>query len=396
MTKGGYLSVLKTMLSTRKLQILAAAIFAALLLVILVARNSKPSGPVIPTEPGWHHIEDVTYYIMEDGTPATGWQKIDGNTYYFRSAGSMVTGWLILNDRNYYFLKDGTAASGPVTIGNDLYIFHEDGIPATGWTLHEGRSLYLDSHGKVLTGWQTIGQILYYFGQDGLPCPGWLKENGKTYYIHQDGTTAQGRNIIDGQVHYFGPNGQEIILVNPWNYVPADYTVELTDINADHQVATLAYEDLQQMMTDCKLDGGDPVVCSGYRTQEYQEMLYNNKVKRLTATGMKKDKAQKEAATVVALPGTSEHQLGLALDIIDRHDQSLTKAQEKTATQQWLMANSWKYGWILRYPNGKSDITGIIYEPWHYRYVGREIAQEIHESGLCLEEYLDNLTSTVG
>ena len=364
--------------------------------MIWAVRDSTSGGPRIPTEPGWHDVDHVTYYILDDGTPATGWQEIDGNTYYFRSAGSMVTGWLILDDQNYYFLKDGTAASGPVTIGNDLHIFKDGGIPATGWTLHNGRSLYLNSQGKVLTGWQTIAGTLYYFGQDGLPCPGWLKEDGNTYYIHQDGTAAQGPNTIDGQVHYFASNGQEIILVNPWHYIPADYTVELKHIDGEYQVAAVAYDDLWLMMTDCRQDGGDPVVCSGYRTQAYQEGLYNNKVKRLMATGMKKDQAQKEAATVVALPGTSEHQLGLALDIIDRHDQSLTKSQEKTKTQQWLMANSWKYGWILRYPNGKSDITGIIYEPWHYRYVGREVAQEIHEQGLCLEEYLEGLTSTVG
>ena len=388
--------MLKTKLSTRKLQILAAAFCAALLLIILAIRNSNPDGPAIPTEPGWHQLDNVTYYIFDDGNPATGWQEIDGNTYYFRSAGSMVTGWLVLNDRNYFFLKDGTAASGPVTIGDDLYIFREDGTPATGWTLHEGRSLYLDPQGKVLTGWQTIGETLYYFGEDGLPCPGWLKENGNTYYIHQDGTTAQGPNVIDGQIHYFASNGQEIILVNPWNYIPADYTVELVNIDKEYRVAAIAYDDFRLMMADCRQEGGNPLVCSAYRTQEYQEILYNNKVKRLMATGMKKDKAQKEASTVVALPGTSEHQLGLALDIVDEDVQALDKRQEKTETQQWLMANSWKYGWILRYPNGKSDITGIIYEPWHYRYVGREIAQEIHESSLCLEEYLENLTSTVG
>ena len=99
---------------------------------------------------------------------------------------------------------------------------------------------------------------------------------------------------------------------------------------------------------------------------------------------------------MVAIPGTSEHQLGLALDIIDDSNRTLDRSQENTQTQQWLMAHSWEYGWILRYPNGKTDLTGIIYEPWHYRYVGKEIAAELHSLDMCLEEYFNMLTNTVG
>ncbi|MEE0202655.1 MAG: M15 family metallopeptidase [Muricomes sp.] len=90
----------------------------------------------------------------------------------------------------------------------------------------------------------------------------------------------------------------------------------------------------------------------------------------------------------MGVPGTSEHQLGLAVDIVDIENQILDEDQEKTAVQKWLMENSWRYGFILRYPNDKSDITGIIYEPWHYRYVGNEAAKEIYDLDVCLEEYL--------
>ena len=95
-----------------------------------------------------------------------------------------------------------------------------------------------------------------------------------------------------------------------------------------------------------------------------------------------------EAARWVALPGTSEHHTGLALDIVSSSYTALTRRQEKTAEQQWLMEHCWEYGFILRYPEEKGDITGIYYEPWHYRYVGREAALEIRDSGLCFEEYL--------
>ena len=98
--------------------------------------------------------------------------------------------------------------------------------------------------------------------------------------------------------------------------------------------------------------------------------------------------APTEAAKSVAIPGTSEHQLGLAVDLVDANYGYLNEYQAETPTQQWLMENSWQFGFILRYPVDKSEITGIIYEPWHYRYVGKENAKDIYESGLCLEEWL--------
>ena len=108
----------------------------------------------------------------------------------------------------------------------------------------------------------------------------------------------------------------------------------------------------------------------------------------MLAQGYSSSEAQRIAGQNVALPGTSEHQLGLAVDIVDANQQVLEEDQEDTLTQQWLLANSWKYGFILRYPQGKSDITGITYEPWHYRYVGRQAAAEIYSQVICLEEYL--------
>lgn len=78
----------------------------------------------------------------------------------------------------------------------------------------------------------------------------------------------------------------------------------------------------------------------------------------------------------------------LAVDIVDLDHQLLDESQEQTAVQQWLMTNSWRYGFILRYPTAKTETTGIIYEPWHYRYVGQEAAAEIYQQGVCLEEYV--------
>jgi arginyl-tRNA synthetase len=120
---------------------------------------------------------------------------------------------------------------------------------------------------------------------------------------------------------------------------------------------------------------------------------YKTEIKELMAQGMDEETAREIGSMSVAVPGTSEHQLGLAVDITDNSFRKLNKDQEKTATQQWLMANCWNYGFIVRYPTGTTNITGIIYEPWHYRYVGLELAAELKESGITLEEYLDNLTN---
>ena len=118
------------------------------------------------------------------------------------------------------------------------------------------------------------------------------------------------------------------------------------------------------------------------------QRLFDNKVSYFLAKGLSEEAARTEAAKVVAVPGTSEHQLGLAVDIVDADYQLLDDAQANTPVQQWLLEHCWEYGFILRYPADKEAVTGIIYEPWHYRYVGEDNAKAIRDSGLCLEEWL--------
>lgn len=185
----------------------------------------------------------------------------------------------------------------------------------------------------------------------------------------------------------------KLLLVNPWNALPEGYEVRLTRLKNGHAIDERCYPDLQNMMDDCRAGGLSPVICSSYRTQEKQESLFQNQVVGLIAQGFSEQDARREAAKAVAVPGTSEHQLGLAVDIVDLTYQILDETQEKTAVQKWLIENSWKYGFILRYPNDKREITGIIYEPWHYRYVGKAAAKEINERGICLEEYLKDRPS---
>lgn len=159
--------------------------------------------------------------------------------------------------------------------------------------------------------------------------------------------------------------------------------------HVNHRVDARIVEDLTAMLTTAETEGVRPVICSSFRTYDYQENLFENRIERAEHEDhLEGTEAEEAAAFWVAPPGASEHQTGLAVDIVDADYQELDEGQEATATQQWLMAHCAEYGFILRYPTDKSAVTGIGYEPWHYRYVGRKAAPAVAESGLCLEEWL--------
>ena len=180
----------------------------------------------------------------------------------------------------------------------------------------------------------------------------------------------------------------QLRLVSAAHPLPEDFEVpELTKLKGGHAIDSRVYPALQQMMDDCRAAGLNPVICSSYRTHDKQEELFRKKVNTLRKQGYSQEEAETEAARWVARPGTSEHETGLAVDIVDKSYQLLDEKQAETPVQQWLMAHCAEYGFILRYPVEKSDLTGIGYEPWHYRYVGVEAAEEISERGICLEEY---------
>lgn len=181
----------------------------------------------------------------------------------------------------------------------------------------------------------------------------------------------------------------KLTLVNPWHLLPEAYSIRTVELVNGQSVDERCYPDLQAMMDDCRAAGLSPYICSSFRTWEKQNRLFENNVMKLMGQGYSEEDARTETARNIAIPGTSEHQLGLAVDIVDKNYQVLDEAQENTAVQKWLMENSWRYGFILRYPTDKSDITGIVYEPWHYRYVGKEVAEVMYNEGICLEEYLE-------
>ena len=161
--------------------------------------------------------------------------------------------------------------------------------------------------------------------------------------------------------------------------------MEFIALSCGEKVEKRIYPDLQDMFDEALSEGVDLVVRSGYRSEEEQKTLFINKIAEFRSNGLKRTEAKEKALQWVAFPGTSEHQLGFAVDINAENSTTDEKAYA------WLSENAHIYGFILRYPEDKIEITGISYEPWHFRYVGKSHAKKIYEQGLCLEEYVETL-----
>ena len=373
---------------------------------------------------GWLTLPEGTYYLSPtSGIAATGWLTDNGITYYMDASGAMTTGWADLNDGRHYFDPTGAMVTGWLELEGCRYYLNEDsGILVTGWLetpqgkqyldetsgalvtgwleTEEGR-LYMDPDGYLSTGWTETEEGLYYLGQDGYPLPGWLDWEGQRYYITdsglmhlgwldwegvryyflENGTMAIGKVIVDDTARYFTSTGAYVVLVNRWNPVPDDFTTELV-YYGEWRVDTICYNDLVKMLKACPYSYD---ITSAYRSVATQQYIWDKRLKNYQASGYSYSQALAMVEAYVAIPGTSEHHLGLAIDI-----------SGSNSVCQWLEDHSWEYGFILRYPEGKEDITGIQYERWHFRYVGKELAAELHELGMTLEEYMDMLTAQAG
>lgn len=384
---------------------------------------------------GWLELEDGRYYFHEDGTPHTSWQSIDGITYYFGDAGIMHTGWLELGGKLHYFggngamvegwlwledgryyLKDGALltgwqdidggryhfsdegiaalgfaeidgntyyfdngilATGFTVIDEETYDFGEDGILRTGWQDYDSGKRYFLPEGPMVTGWLELEGSRYLFSEDGLMTTGWHQEGEYRYYLQEDGRAAVSPTMIDGQMRYFSPKGIHVILVNALNPVPDWFQLDPVNVVDYHDVDRLCYNALMQMLADLTGAGIDYTFNSAYRTIVEQTTILEYRTREHMKTYNLDFKAARDKAyETVAVPGTSEHHLGLAVDLL---------GDEAVA---WLSEHCWDYGFIIRYTEEKEPITGIVDEPWHFRYVGREVSLDMKDSGLCLEEYL--------
>lgn len=215
----------------------------------------------------------------------------------------------------------------------------------------------------------------------------------------KDDVKSQSSSVVSNEVtsqgNAFTPpkdtSAWELILANPSNNIGQDYAPpEIVTTNEGVEMDSRILEAYNKMAEDASNAGAPFWATSAYRSYQLQVDLFEKQVQQVLSEKpeLTEEQAKQEAGTVVAVPGTSEHQTGLAIDVVSNEYTSLDENFETSKAFQWLQQNCYKYGFILRFPKGKEDITKIIYEPWHYRYVGVEAATEIMTKGITLEEYL--------
>ena len=283
---------------------------------------------------GWWFGDTAGWY------PQSKWLKIDGKYYYFTESGYM----------DYYEYRDGC------WLGSDGA--WDESYGGGHWCSDSKGWWYEDS-----SGWYPYNQYL------------WI--DGTKYWFDEDGyCEIQSSNTGNTSAWY-------LILVNKNNPVPSDYFAELKTLANGKKVDVRIYPELQEMFNAARSNGLGLYVREGYRTRDEQQSIMNNRIKQYQDQGYSYSKAESMAKQYVAVPGTSEHELGICVDI---------NADNKVSTDDevfnWLDNNAYKYGFIKRYPADKSNITGISNEPWHYRYVGKTAASEMRRLNMCLEEYI--------
>lgn len=179
-----------------------------------------------------------------------------------------------------------------------------------------------------------------------------------------------------------------LLLANAENPLPQDWSIQTEEVQNGYEMDRRAAPAMREMIQAAKEDGVELMLCSAYRSVEKQQQLFDRSQQAYMAQGMSEEEAYAKTATETAIPGTSEHQTGLAADIVTPTYQMLDAGFADTPAGQWLSEHAAEYGFVLRYPQDKQEVTGIIYESWHYRFVGKTHAKLMKESGLCLEEYL--------
>ena len=347
---------------------------------------------------GWLDTEQGRFYLDEAGALQKGWLELEGKRYYTDEKGILQTGWLEQEQGKVYLDEDGALRTGWLELPEGKYLLDSEGHPRTGWIEEEGLRYFFREDGSLNeswqdspeglsyvvdgaphTGWLEVPEGKFYFDAEGKAYTGWVTDETGRYYVYGDGTYATGFVEIDGIERYFTASGEYVLLCNRWNPVPEDFEMNLVELGKFKVDASCA-EALQQMIDDAKEAGFTVKINNTYRSKALQQSMWKTRQEKYMGQGMTLAEADAYIGRSVAVPGTSEHQTGLAVDV--------SKNQKN---YQWLAEHSWEYGFILRYPDDKIDITGIIYEPWHFRYVGREFAKEVYDSGLCLEEYLEAL-----
>lgn len=208
-------------------------------------------------------------------------------------------------------------------------------------------------------------------------------------YQQGENRTEESQTQESSEDYVFDSSDWKLVLINKQHPIPEEYDFKLGTIKDNMQCDERIIEDLLLMLQAARNDGLNLVIQSPYRTLDRQEYNFNKRIKLYMAQGASYMDAYKTASQAITVPGCSEHEVGLALDITSDTHTDLTEAFSETPEGKWLAEHSSEYGFTLRYPSGKEYITSIQFEPWHFRYVGREAAMIMHDENICLEEFWD-------
>ncbi len=339
-----------------------------------------------------------TCFFMKDGSLYTGFVKKDGIIRYFKD-GVTKEGLVKSNGKVYYSLANGTLFKGWKAEDKYTYYFNEDGAAATGMVRIEDHYYCFDDEGRMVFGFQTVGDEMYYF--DNTSGRMVTDTQIDDYIIGLDGRCSKRPVKLLGSfkstygyiasliIEYPADNDNwELVCLNSKFKVTkdVDQKVRLSNVAGSSELmdSRAAYW-YDKMYDAAKKDGILLTPVSGYRSYADQERLFKEFVDEYRAAGKTGYESEKLASTRRMPAGSSEHNIGICMDIITA---SSSDNFEKTAAYRWLSANAADYGFILRYPIDKQDVTGVKFEPWHWRYVGVKNARAIKDSGKCLEEYL--------
>lgn len=211
--------------------------------------------------------------------------------------------------------------------------------------------------------------------------------------VEAEAQTADTQEAENASKPVFSRDDWKLVLINKQHPIPDNYEFSLGNIKTvkgtmkcDERII----DELLSMMQAAKKDGITLAVCSPYRDLNYQEVLFNRKIEAYMKKGMSYMDAYIISSKAVTVPGASEHQIGLAIDIVSDDYTDLDEGFADTDAGRWLAEHSCEYGFILRYPAGKEYITSIEFEPWHFRYVGKDAAMVITKEGITLEEFWDS------
>lgn len=203
----------------------------------------------------------------------------------------------------------------------------------------------------------------------------------------EENTSEEVPDIKTQAESIYDSNKDMLILVNQENLLSQDYTFTHHTLNCGMDVDQRIYDDMLNMLNDLNKEDLHYTIISAYRSHEDQTALVNTRVAEYMEKGMTEDEAYAETYKSIQKPGASEHESGLCFDVASEGTVVLDESVAAQQTAVWLANNSYKYGFILRYPKEKENLTGITYEPWHFRYVGKEAAAFMYENDLCLEEF---------